>query len=117
MPKSKPYHEFLIAQLKEPSFAALYLETHFELEEGEELDANLMKLALDHVAEALGEENMTPEEVTLHRQKLKEILSDAGAKTIYYLGEWLQKLGLKLTVTVAKEQEVSEENVEKISVV
>ncbi|MCT7949824.1 transcriptional regulator [Ancylothrix sp. C2] len=117
MPKSKPYHEFLIAQLKEPSFAALYLETHFELEEGEEPDASLMKLALDHVAEALGEDNMTSEEATLHRQKLNDILSDSGVETIYYLGEWLQKLGLKLTVTVAKKQEVSGENVEKVSVV
>lgn len=117
MPTSDSYHDSLIASLKNPSYAGLYLEVHFELEEEEQPDPSLMKLALDHVAEALGEENMAPEEAILHRHKLKEILSDAGAETIYYLGEWLQKLGLKLTVTVTKEQEVAGENVEKVSVV
>ena len=42
MPKSLPYHDFLIARLKDPSYAAVYLETHFELDEGEEPDEALI---------------------------------------------------------------------------
>ena len=66
MPKSLPYHDFLMARLKNPSYAAVYLETHFELDEGEEPDEALLKRALGDVAEALGQPKMTPEEYELH---------------------------------------------------
>jgi DNA-binding phage protein len=107
MPKSLPYHEFLISHLKDPSYAAVYLETHFELEEGEEPDPKLLKLALSHVAEALGEQNMTPEQAKLHLEKLDELLSKTGSEAIYNLGAWLNAFGLKLTVTVAQKVEYS----------
>ncbi len=54
MPKSLPYHDFLIARLKNPIYAAVYLETHFELDEAEEPDEALLKQSLGDVAEALG---------------------------------------------------------------
>lgn len=100
MPKSLPYHDFVMARLKDPCFAAVYLETHFELDEGEEPDEALIRLALGDVAEALGKPKMTPEEYELHLKKLDELLSQQGCDTIYNLGTWLNVLGLKLTVAV-----------------
>ncbi|HAG82036.1 MAG TPA: hypothetical protein DCL61_12925 [Cyanobacteria bacterium UBA12227] len=43
MPKSLPYHDFLISHLKDPNYAAVYLETHFELDEGEEPEPELLR--------------------------------------------------------------------------
>ena len=113
MPKSLPYHEFLISHLKDASYAAVYLETHFELEEGEEPDSKLLKLALSNVAEALGEENMTPEQGKFHREKLEELLSQGGCEAIYNLGTWLNAFGLKLTVAVA--QKVEDSNTDSVN--
>lgn len=103
MSKSLPYHEFLISHLKDSSYASGYLETHFELEEDEEPDPELLKLALSNVAEALGEQNMTSEQAKLHLEKLDELLSQRGSDVIYGLASWLNALGLKLTVTVSEE--------------
>ncbi len=85
-----------------PSYAAVYLETHLELEQGEEPDPKLLLLALSHVAEALGEQKMTPEQAKIHLEKLDELLSQRGGEAIYNLGSWLNALGLKLTVTVTQ---------------
>ncbi len=102
MPRSLPYHDFLISHLKDPSYAAVYLETHLELEQGEEPDPKLLRLALSHVAKALGEQKMTPEQAKIHLEKLDELLSQRGGEAIYNLGSWLNALGLKLTVTVTQ---------------
>jgi|JI9StandDraft_2_1071091.scaffolds.fasta_scaffold00098_22 DNA-binding phage protein len=110
MPISDSYHDYLISRLKEPSYAALYLETHFELDEGEEIDPKLLRLALRHIVEALGEQKMTPEEVKQHYEKLDELLSQKGSYVIYYLGDWLKQLGLKLTVSVEQQTQESLEN-------
>ena len=96
-------HEFLISDLKDPSYAAGYLETHFELEEDEDIDPELLKLALSNVAEALGEQNMTSEQAKLHLEKLDELLSQRGSEVIYSRSNWLNTLGLKLTVSVSEE--------------
>jgi DNA-binding phage protein len=103
MPTSDSYFDDLILRLKDPSYAAVYLETHFELEEDEEPDPKLIRLALSNVAEALGEQKMTPEQAKLHLEKLDELLSKRGSEAIYNLGNWLNALGLKLTVAVAQE--------------
>lgn len=66
MPRSWPCHDFLIARLKDPCYAAVYLETHFELDEGEEPDEALIGLALSYATEALGQAKMTPEEYELY---------------------------------------------------
>ena len=105
MPKSLAYHPFLIKQLKDQNFAALYLETHFELEEDEEPTPQLIRLALSHVLEALSEQKMTIEEAKIHLEKLDEILSQQGSDVIYNLGTWLKAIGLKLTVTVCEAEE------------
>jgi DNA-binding phage protein len=100
MPNSLPYHDFLISHLRDSSYAAGYLEALFEEPDPE---PELLKLVLSNVAEALGEQNMTPEQAKLHREKLDELLSKQGSEAIYHLGTWLNDLGLKLTVTVVNE--------------
>ncbi|MEG4320998.1 MULTISPECIES: transcriptional regulator [unclassified Microcoleus] len=112
MPKNLPYHEFLMSPLKAPSYAAVYLETHFELDEGEEPDETLIRLSFSHVAEALGQPKMTPEEYELYLKKLDELLSQQGSDTIYNLGTWLKALGLKLTVAVCTDTEDNTANAE-----
>ncbi len=99
MPKSLPYHDFLISHLKDPSYAAVYIESILEEDQPE---PELLKLALSHVAEALGEQNMTPKQAKQHQEKLDELLSQPGSEAIYNLGSWLNALGLKLTVAVVE---------------
>jgi DNA-binding phage protein len=107
MPTSDSYYDDLILRLKDKSYAALYLETHLELEEGEKADSELLKLALSHVSQALANETMTPEQANLHQKKLDEIFSQPLEQAIYSLAGWLNVLGLKLTVTVAVSAESS----------
>ncbi|MCP2731543.1 helix-turn-helix domain-containing transcriptional regulator [Limnofasciculus baicalensis] len=103
MPKSLPYHDFLILQLKDPSYAALYIESILEEKDPE---PELLRLALSHVAEALG----SPEQAKIYQEKLDELLSQRGSDVIYNLGTWLQVLGLKLTVAVADDTQEIVEN-------
>jgi DNA-binding phage protein len=113
MPKSLPYHPFLIESLrKKPELAAAYIETHFELDEGEEPDEALLKRDVGDVAEALGQPKMTPEQYELHLKKLDELLSQPGSDAIYNLGTWLNALGLKLTVAVCTDTEDNTANAE-----
>ncbi|MGH8000965.1 MAG: DNA-binding protein [Brasilonema sp.] len=102
MPTSDSYYDDLISRLKDPSYAALYLETHMELDENEEQKPELMRLALSYVAQALSEQHMTPEQAKLHLDKLNKLLSQRGVEAIYNLENWLNALGLKLTVIVDK---------------
>ncbi len=101
MPKSLPYHPFLISRLKDISYAALYIEAFFEEKDPE---PELLKLVLSNVLEALGEEQMTDEEAKIHLEKLDKILSQQGSEVIYNLGNWLKSLGLKLTVAVEEQE-------------
>ena len=103
MPKSLPYHPFLIESLrKKPELAAAYITATLEEEEPE---PELLKRALSDVAEALGQPKMTPEQYELHLKKLDELLSQQGSDAIYNLGTWLNALGLKLTVAVCTDTE------------
>lgn len=95
------YQNYLISRLKDPEYAALYLEAH--LEETEDIELELLQLALDNVLQALSVTRLTADETAVHRQKLDEILALPGSLAIYGLANWLQELGLKLTVTVADE--------------
>lgn len=102
MQTSDRYQDYLISRLKNPTYAAGYIEAFFE-EKDPELE--LLHLVLSNVAEALAEQNMTSEEAKLHREKLDELLSHHGSEAIYNLGDWLNALGLKLSVTVSEEVE------------
>ena len=109
MPKSLPYHPFLIESLKKPIDCAMYLEAFFEEENPE---AELLKMVLSNVAEALGKQQMSPEQYELHLKKLDELLSQQGSHAIYNLGTWLNALGLKLTVAVCTDTEDNTANAE-----
>lgn len=109
MPKSLPYHPFLIESLKNPIDSAMYLEAFFEEENPE---AELLKMVLSNVAEALGQSKMSPEQYELHLKTLDELLSQQGSDAIYHLGTWLNALGLKLTVAVCTDPEDNNVNAE-----
>ncbi|MEC4985514.1 MAG: transcriptional regulator [Oscillatoria sp. PMC 1076.18] len=113
MPTSDRYHDYLISQLKDLSYAAVYLETY--LEEDEETDgteAQLLALALADVAEALVEQKMPPELAKKHRKELDEIMSKSGTDAIYSLARWLEALGLKLTVVPDQKESNNQTQVE-----
>jgi DNA-binding phage protein len=107
--KSVPYHPLKIKSLKDPLFAIAYLTEIFEEESGD-LELGIMRKALRDVFEALGELNMSAEDAKLHLEKLDILLSGEGSATIYALANWLNALGLKLSVTVAKEDEGEQES-------
>ncbi|MEG3832737.1 MULTISPECIES: transcriptional regulator [unclassified Microcoleus] len=110
MPKSLPYHPFLIESLrKNPALSAAYITATLEEEEPE---PELLKRALSDVAEALGQPKMTPEQYELHLKKLDELLSQQGSDAIYNLGTWLNALGLRLTVAVCTDTEDNTANAE-----
>ncbi|MFM9266897.1 DNA-binding protein [Tychonema sp. BBK16] len=109
MPKSLPYHPFLIESLKNPIDSAMYLEALFEEENPE---AELLEMVLSNVAEALGQPKMSPEQYELHLKTLDELLSKQGSDAIYSLGIWLKTLGLKLTVAVCTDTEDNNVNAE-----
>ena len=111
MVKSVPYHPFLIEQLKDPVYAAGYLTLFLNEQEEGDLDIGIFPSALKEVFEALGEPNMSDEEAKLHLDKLDVLLSQNGMATIYALANWLNALGLKLTVAVAQEDEGEESSV------
>ncbi|TAF99134.1 MAG: transcriptional regulator, partial [Oscillatoriales cyanobacterium] len=56
------------------------------------------------VFEALGEPNMSADDAKLHLEKLDGLLSQNGMATIYGLANWLNTLGLKLSVAVAEDE-------------
>jgi DNA-binding phage protein len=53
---------------------------------------------------------MSSEQANLHREKLDKLLSHEGIEAIYNLANWLNNLGLKLTVSVSEETEDSSIN-------
>ena len=107
MPTSDSYQDYLIEALKDKIHAAAYLTAHLEDEEPE---PGLLELGLSNVFEALGEPNMSAENAKLHLDKLDGLLSQNGMATIYALANWLNVLGLKLSVAVAQEDEGKEES-------
>lgn len=102
-PTSDSYQDYLISRLKDPTYAALYLETHMEEEEDHE--PKLLRLALDNVLQALSSSKLSSEQIELHRQKLDKILSQPGSLAIYGLASWLNELGLKLTVNAQNQDD------------
>lgn len=103
MAKSFPDRPFWIESLrKTPELPAAYITTTIEEKDSE---PELLKMALGDVAEALGQPKMSPEQYELHLKRLDELLSQPGSNAIHNLGNWLNTLGLKLTVAVATDTE------------
>ncbi|XZO02046.1 MAG: DNA-binding protein [Microcoleus sp.] len=117
MVKSVPYHPFLIEQLKDPVYAAGYLTLFLNEQEEGDLDIGIFPSALKEVFEALGEPNMSDEEAKLHLEKLDGLLSQNGMATIYALANWLNILGLKLSVAVAENEGEEKSSVSDVQLV
>jgi hypothetical protein len=92
---SDSYREYHIKELQDINYAAVYLDVHLEDHEPSDIEANLLKLALGNVAEALA-----PEQLEAYNATLEAIMQKKGVEAIYGLATWLKDLGLKLTVTV-----------------
>ena len=83
MPKSLPYHPFLIESLrKKPELAAAYITATLEEEEPE---PELLKRALSDVAEALGQPKMTPEQ---YEVQLKNWMNCCRSKEVMRFIIW-----------------------------
>ncbi len=85
----KTHEDFLIEALKDPEEAADYVSAVLEEEEPE---PELLPLCLGHVAITLGGEG--------DRQWVKDFSVSNKSQVVYELAEWLDSLGLKLTVDV-----------------
>ena len=110
MVKSLPYHPFVISHLQDPAYSAGYLTMFLNDQEEGDLELGILPSALKDVFEALGEPNMSADDAKLHLEKLDCLLSQNGSATIYALANWLNVLGLKLSVAVAQEDEGKEES-------
>ena len=110
VPTSDSYHAFKISNLKDPNYSAAYLSLIFTEEEEGDLEMGIMRTVLRDVFEALGEPIMSAEDAKVHLEKLDLLLPEEGIATIYALANWLNALGLKLSVTVDREDERGEEN-------
>ena len=88
-PASRDYREYLIESLKDPEDSASYLTPILEEKDPE---PELLASALDDVAQALGADS--------DRQWVKDFGASGKSQSVYELAEWLDGLGLKLTVTV-----------------
>jgi DNA-binding phage protein len=114
MVKSLPYHPFLISHLQDPAYSAGYITMFLNEQEEGDLELGILLSALKDVFEALGEPNMSAEEAKLHLEKLDNLLSGKGTETIYALANWLNALGLKLTVAVAESEAVDQKNIDPV---
>lgn len=96
-PTSRSYQDYLVSSLQDPQEAVAYLDAILAEEHPE---PELLRLALKDVAEALGQVKMTPEQLQHHLEHLDRILPDQQSLTLYSLTDWLNALGLQLTVSV-----------------
>jgi len=109
MATTKSYHQYLIESLKQPTEAAAYL---WAILQEENPEPQLLKSALEDILEALGNTQLSPEAIEQQKDKLNILLEQQGKVAIYSLGEWLQKLGLELTVKAKDETFVEQNNSE-----
>lgn len=93
--KSVSYEEGLHERLKDPLYAAEYLNAHLAEEDEEAIEAFL--LALRDVATAYGIANIS-KKAELGRESLYKTLSKSGNPKIATLAMLLKTMGLKLSV-------------------
>jgi len=102
MATTKSYHHYLIESLKDPNEAAAYLWAVLQEENPE---PELLKSALEDILEAYAPQ-LSPEVKQLQSVWLEQLPNYSGSEVIYGLAQWLQNLGLELTVTI-REQKAS----------
>ncbi len=92
--KSVSYHPSLVDRLKNPAYAAAFLNAILEEAEPE---ADLLKSALLDISEALGT-TMTPTDLQAHQARLNTLLKTTNPLSIVDLMTWLEPFGLRLLV-------------------
>ena len=97
MPAKDSYHDYLIESLKDAHHAAAYLEACLEESDPE---PELLRQVLLNIAEALGTTAPHSPTTKVDINQLDEVLSAQGSTAIYGLVNWLNQLGLKLTIAV-----------------
>jgi DNA-binding phage protein len=93
---SRSYHDFLIESLKLPEGAAGYLEAILEEKDPE---PGLLPSAIDNLVEAHSDVNAISDETKHRYEKLSAILGTSGGAEIYALIDFLESLGLMLSIT------------------
>ncbi len=88
------YHSSVIERLKNPAYAAAYLNAILE---EVELEPDLLKSALLNIAEALGD-RLEPGFLEIHQDRLTVLLSNSNPLSIVELMAWLEPFGLRLLV-------------------
>lgn len=91
---SRPYHDTLIEDLKDPDEAAAYLTAALEDDEPE-----VFLLALRNVAEAHGMKQIA-EGADLNRESMYRMLSEKGNPQLSSLTAVLHQMGLRLAIEV-----------------
>ncbi|MBL1210646.1 hypothetical protein [Geminocystis sp. GBBB08] len=97
MATSNNYHQYLIESLKDKTEAANYL---WAILQEEQTEPQLLEIALNNILEALGTTCLSTEEIKQQKAKINQLLNQSGSAVIYSLAEWLQKLGLELSVNI-----------------
>lgn len=105
MATTKSYRHYLIESLKDPNEAAAYLWAVLQEENPE---PELLKSALEDILEAYAPQ-LSPEVKQLQSVWLEQLPNYSGSEVIYGLVQWLQALGLELTVAT-KEQNASSQD-------
>ena len=92
--KSISYQSSVIERLRNPAYAAAYLNAILE-----EIDPepNLLQSALLNIAEALGD-RLDPAVLDTHKDRLTVLLSNSNPLSIVDLMTWLEPFGLRLLV-------------------
>jgi DNA-binding phage protein len=92
--KSISYHSSVIDRLKNPAYAAAYLNAILEEVDPE---PDLLKSALLNIAEALGD-RLESSALIAHQDRLTVLLSNSNPLSIVDLMTWLEPFGLRLLV-------------------
>jgi len=92
--KLKDYREDLLTELKDPEFAAAYLEEVLQSK-----DKAAFLIALRDVVEAGGGVTQVAQHAQIQRQSLYKVLSKRGNPTLTTLQDILKPLGLRVTIT------------------
>lgn len=96
MPKGTSFKDHLLTQLKQPKFAAEYIQSVLE-----ENDSEFFIEALGDVVKAHGIAHVS-EATGIARQAVYQMLSSDGNPTIKNVHKILDQLGLELTVKPKK---------------
>lgn len=104
METTKSYRQYLIESLKDPNESAAYL---WAILQEENPEPELLKSALEDILEAAATK-LSSEEKQLQSEWLEQLTNYSGSDAIYGLAQWLQKLGLELTVTVSEQNAISQ---------